>query len=111
MIDADQRSEQDAAGSRHSGTDGKHDSVHLRHRNTHGLRHDAVLRGCADPDAVAAVFEEQIEPGDDGSRERRDHDSVPGILQVEERELAGEGFLDLAGYGPELPQRIVLQHQ
>ena len=111
MVDADQRPEQHAARGRHPGADREDCGVHPRHRNAHGLRHDPVLRGGADPDAVGAVFEEQPERADDRAGEHRDQHAVPGILQIEERELAGEGLRDLARDRAELPQRIVLHHQ
>ncbi len=42
---------------------------------------------------------------------KRDHEPVPRIVEIEQREVAGEGLLDLARHRAELPERIVLQHQ
>src|SRR5207247_6342159 len=74
-------------------------------RSSDLLRHDAVLRGGADPDAVGAVFEEQPEAADDRSRKPCDHDPVPGIVEIEELEVAGERLVDLARHRAELPER------
>ena len=111
VVDADQRPEQHAARRSHPRADREGRGVDPRHRNAHRLRHDAVLRGGPDPDAVFAVFQEQPEAADDGGRERRDQDAVIGIGQVEQRERAGDRLVDLARHRPELPQRVVLQDQ
>ena len=34
-----------------------------------------------------------------------------GIIEVKERELAGERLLDLARHRAELPERVILQHE
>ena len=111
MIDADERAEQHAARGGHARADGEDRGVDPRHRDAHGLGHDAILRGGADPDAVGAVFEEQPEGADDGGREPRDQHPVPRVFEVEQRELAGEGLLNLARHGAKLPQRVVLHDQ
>ena len=111
MVDADQRPKQHAAGGGHSGADGEHRGKDLRHRDAHGLRHDAVLGRGADPDAVRAEFQEQPQRTDDGGREQRDHQPVPRIIEIEQREIPAEGLLDLARHRAELPERVVLQHQ
>ena len=111
VVDADQGTEQHAARRRHAGADGEHEGVHPGNRNAHGLRHDAILRGGADPDAVGAVFEEQPEAADDGGREAGDDQPVPRVVEIEQAEVAGERLLDLARHRTELPQRVVLQHQ
>src|SRR2546430_1923471 len=82
------------AGAGHPGADGKDDREDPWHRDTHGLRHDAVLRRCPDPNPIGAEFEEQPERADDRGREQRDHQPVPGIVEVEERKVAGERLLD-----------------
>src|SRR6516165_2470902 len=103
MVDADQRAEQHAARGSHAGADGERSGVDPRHRDAHGLGHDAVLRGGTNPDAVLAVFEEQPKGADDGGRERRDQQPVPGVFKIEEGEITGEGLLDLARHRTELP--------
>ncbi len=89
----------------------EHAGQHQRHRNAHRLRHGAVLRRGADPDAELAVFEEEPDAADDRGRQNRDQHAVPRIDQIEERELPGEGLPDLARDGAELPQRVILQDE
>src|SRR6185437_2690491 len=74
-------------------------------------RHHAVLRGGANPDAELSVFQEQPETADDDRRQYRDDDRVPGILQVEQSEVAADRLGDFARHGAELPERVVLQDQ
>src|SRR5437763_748558 len=111
MVDADERTEQHPARRGHAGADGEGAGVDPRDRDAHGLRHHAVLHGGADPDAILAVFQKQPKGADDGRRERGDQQPVPGIFEIEEREITGERLLDLACHGTELPERVVLQHQ
>src|SRR5262245_55972838 len=103
MVDADQGTEQHAAGRGHARAHGKDARMHPWHRNTHGLGHYAVLSGGPDPDAVAAIFEEQVEPADHGRGQAGDQEAIPWVLQVKQAELAAEGLLDLACDRSELP--------
>ncbi len=61
--------------------------------------------------SVFAVFKKQPEAADDRCGEAGNHEAVPGIFQIEQREVAGERLLDLARHRTELPQRVVLQDQ
>ena len=109
--DAAQRSEEHAGCRRHAGADREDGRVHERDRDAHGLRHDPVLRGRADPDAVLPVAQEEVEGADDGRGEHRRDDPVPGVLEVEEGEVSRERLLDAAGGGAPLPERVFLEHE
>src|SRR5439155_26709318 len=96
VIHADQRAEEDTAGGGHAGADGEDGGVDKGHGDAHGGGHNPVLGGGADPDAVGGVLEEEPEGGDDPRREGGDGDPVRRVVEVEEREVAGEGLQDLA---------------
>src|SRR5262249_24621983 len=74
----------------HPGADREHRGVDQRDRDSHRLRHHPVLSRRADPDAVLAVLQEEPQPGEDQTGHHRRHDAVPGILQVEQIEIAAD---------------------
>ena len=111
VVHAYEGTKEDAAGGGHPGADREHQSVDERHRDPHRLRHDAILGRGTNPDAILAILHEEPERADDRRRQKRDDDPIPGVFEVEEREVASEGLLDLARHRAELVERPVLEHE
>src|SRR5207249_4875977 len=98
-------------GRRHARPDREDRGVNDGDRDAHGLGHDTVLHGRPDPDAELAVLEEEEERPDDGRGEQGGGDPVPGVLEVEERELRRNGLLELPRRRAPLPERVLLEHE